>query len=162
DSGKSYQELLDTLNLSFHQIVRDSGGKNVTRPLVLPTMHTSSDQEHIDGLLAVLAQLDDPNIIATTHYYGFWPFSVNIAGHTTFDQTTQDDIVQTFDRLHDNIVSQGIPLIIGEFGLLGFDQHTGTIEQGEKLKFFEYMIHYAQTKGLTHMLWDNGQHFNRH
>ena len=102
-----------------------------------------------------------PYIIATIHYYGFWPFSVNIAGHTTFDETTRDDIHQNFDRLYDTFVSQGIPVIIGEFGLLGFDQHTGTIEQGEKLKFFEYMLNYAQDRGLTHMLWDNGQHFNR-
>src|SRR5699024_8179054 len=35
------------------------------------------------------------------------------------------------------------------------------VQQGEKLKFFEYMIHYAQEKQMTHMLWDNGQHFGR-
>ncbi len=160
-SGKSHQELLDTLNLSFYNIVRASGGNNADRPLVLPTLYTNAGQEHLDALKAFIEDLNDPYIIATIHYYGFWPFSVNIAGHTTFDETTRDDIHQNFDRLYDTFVSQGIPVIIGEFGLLGFDQHTGTIEQGEKLKFFEYMLNYAQDRGLTHMLWDNGQHFNR-
>jgi hypothetical protein len=58
-------------------------------------------------------------------------------------------------------VSQGIPVVLGEFGLLGFDKHTGTIEQGEKLKFFEFLLHYVQERGITHMLWDNGQHLDR-
>jgi Endoglucanase len=161
DAG-SYQQLLDTLNLSFRDIVRTSGGENGTRPIVLPTMHTSSDQHHLDALKSSIIGLNDPNIIVTTHYYGFWPFSVNIAGFTKFDETTRNDIVQTYDRLYNTFVAEGIPVVVGEFGLLGFDQHTGTIEQGEKLKFFEYMITYAESKGITHMLWDNGQHFNRH
>ncbi|WP_270167263.1 cellulase family glycosylhydrolase [Paenibacillus sp. SYP-B4298] len=155
------QEMLDTLNSSFHSIVRASGGENATRPLVLPTMHTSSEQQHLDALYNSMISLNDPNLIATVHYYGFWPFSVNIAGVTRFDEQTRADIISSFDRVHNTFTARGIPVVVGEFGLLGFDQHTGTIEQGEKLKFFEYMIYYAQLKKLTHMLWDNGQHFNR-
>ncbi len=52
-------------------------------------------------------------------------------------------------------------MILGEYGLLGFDRHTGTIQQGEKLKFFEFFGHYARTKKITTMLWDNGQHLGR-
>lgn len=52
-------------------------------------------------------------------------------------------------------------MVLGEYGLLGFDTHIGVVQQGEKLKFFEYMIHYAQEKDIAHMLWDNGQHLNR-
>lgn len=155
------QEMLDTLNASFHSIVRSSGGGNTTRPLVLPTMHTSSEQQHLDALYNAIVSLNDSNLIATVHYYGFWPFSVNIAGVTRFDDQTRNDIIASFDRVHNTFTARGIPVVIGEFGLLGFDQHTDTIEQGEKLKFFEYMIYYAQLKKLTHMLWDNGQHFNR-
>ena len=155
------QEMLDALNASFYDIVRNSGGDNDTRPLVLPTMHTSSDQEHVDALYDFIADLDDPNLIATVHFYGFWPFSVNIAGYTTFKEDSKNHLIEQFDRVHDKYTAEGIPVVIGEYGLLGFDQHTGTIQQGEKLKFFEYMIHYAQTKDLIHMLWDNGQHYNR-
>ncbi|KJK48469.1 cellulase, partial [Lentzea aerocolonigenes] len=50
---------------------------------------------------------------------------------------------------------------LGEYGLLGFDRHTGTIEQGEKLKFFEHLGYHARAKKITTMLWDNGQHFGR-
>lgn len=115
----------------------------------------------IDALYHFIDELNDPNIIATVHYYGFWPFSVNIAGVTTFNEETKQDIISTFDRVHDKFVANDIPVVIGEFGLLGFDTDLNAVQQGEKLKFFEFMIHYAQQKQLTHMLWDNGQHFGR-
>ncbi|GIH02342.1 hypothetical protein Rhe02_04090 [Rhizocola hellebori] len=153
--------LLNELNTSFQRIVRQSGGNNATRLLVLPTLHTSADQPRVDELVSTFTALNDPNLIATVHFYGFWPFSVNIAGFTTFNAEVQQDLVSQFDRVANAFVSRNIPVIIGEYGLLGFDRQVGTIEQGEKLKFFEYLGFYARTKRLTTMLWDNGQHFGR-
>ncbi len=154
-------ELMHELNSTFHTIVRESGGVNADRLLVLPTLRTSSDQARLDELVDTFTALDDPNLVATTHYYGFWPFSVNIAGYTRFDDETKADLTNTFDRLHDTFVAAGIPVIIGEYGLLGFDRSTNVIEQGEKLKFFEYFGSYARQQQLTTMWWDNGQHLGR-
>lgn len=155
------EQMLTELNTSFHQIVRNSGGKNAVRPLVLPSLETSPTQPRMDQLYKTITALNDPNIIATVHYYGFWPFSVNIAGYTTFEKDIKNDITQTFDNVYNTFVAKGIPVIVGEFGLLGFDKDTGVIEQGEKLKFFEYLTYYLKEKKMTSMLWDNGQHFNR-
>ncbi|WP_226002233.1 cellulase family glycosylhydrolase [Paenibacillus sp. BJ-4] len=154
-------QMLQELNVSFHKIVRASGGKNATRPLVLPGLDTSPAQNKINELYNTITKLNDPNLIATVHYYGYWPFSVNIAGHTTFDTDTKNDIIQTFDNVYNTFVAKGIPVIVGEFGLLGFDKNTGVIEQGEKLKFFEFLTYYMKEKKITGILWDNGQHFNR-
>ncbi|MEO3755823.1 cellulase family glycosylhydrolase [Streptomyces sp. B6B3] len=161
-SGEAQEhELLDELNTSFHSIVRDSGGTNATRVLVLPTLHTNADQDKLDPLADTIAALDDPNIAATIHYYGFWPFSVNIAGYTRFDAESQADLTGSFDRVHDTFVSQGIPVILGEYGLLGFDKSLDTVERGEMLKFFELFGSYARQKQITTMWWDNGQHLDR-
>ncbi|MGP3972360.1 cellulase family glycosylhydrolase [Streptomyces sp. 6N223] len=155
------EELLDELNTTFHSIVRGTGGTNATRVLVLPTLHTNGDQAHLDELDDTIAALNDPNIAATIHFYGFWPFSVNIAGYTRFDADTQADITGTFDRAYNTFVSQGIPVIVGEYGLLGWDRSLDVIEHGEALKFLEFFGSYARQKQLTTMWWDNGQHFNR-
>ncbi|MEV0273900.1 cellulase family glycosylhydrolase [Hamadaea sp. NPDC050747] len=154
-------QLMAELNTTFHQVVRASGGPNATRLLVLPTLHTSPDQPRVDELTATLAALNDPNLVATVHFYGFWPFSVNIAGFTRFDATVQKDLTDIFDRVHDAYVAKGIPVIIGEYGLLGFDRSLNVIEQGEKLKFFEFLGYYARQQRITTMWWDNGQHLNR-
>ncbi|UOQ86753.1 cellulase family glycosylhydrolase [Gracilibacillus salinarum] len=155
------QQYLDELNTTFHEIVRSSGGNNDVRPLVLPTINTGAEQEKLDALSGFIQQLEDPNIMATVHYYGFWPFSVNIAGYTRFEEDSKAEIQDVFDRVHNSFTANGIPVIIGEYGLLGFDQNTEVIQQGEKLKFFEYMLNYAQQKDFVHMLWDNGQHLGR-
>jgi len=153
--------LLNDLNTSFHRIVRQSGGGNATRLLVLPTLHTSADQARVNELVSTFNTLNDRNLVATVHFYGYWPFSVNVAGGTRFDATVQQDLIDQFDRVYNAFVARNIPVIIGEYGLLGFDRHTGTIEQGEKLKFFEYLGYYARNRKITTQLWDNGQHFGR-
>ncbi|GHH29108.1 cellulase family glycosylhydrolase [Lentzea cavernae] len=154
-------QLLHELNASFRDIVRRSGGNNASRLLVLPTLHTSSDQARLDELATSIRGFGDPNLIATFHYYGYWPFSVNVAGGTRYDATAQKDLTDSFDRVYNTFVARGVPVVLGEYGLLGFDRHTGTIEQGEKLKFFEHLGYYARTKKITTMLWDNGQHLGR-
>ncbi|HET9516684.1 MAG TPA: cellulase family glycosylhydrolase, partial [Actinoplanes sp.] len=154
-------ELLDELNTSFRTIVRQSGGNNATRLLVVPTLHTSSEQAKIDPLVSWINRVNDRNLIATVHFYGYWPFSANVAGVTTFDAQTQKDLTDSFDRVHNAFVAKNIPVIIGEYGLLGFDKSLFTVQQGEKLKFFEFLGHYAKSKKLTTMWWDNGQHLNR-
>ena len=155
------QALLNELNDSFHQIVRGSGGGNTARPLVISTLEASPSQERMTATYNTISKWNDKNIIATVHYYGFWPFSVNIAGYTTFNAEVQNDITTTFDNVYNTFVAKGIPVIVGEYGLLGFDKNTGVIEQGEKLKFFEYIGHYLKQKQIATMLWDNGQHFSR-
>ncbi|MFC3889878.1 cellulase family glycosylhydrolase [Lentzea rhizosphaerae] len=161
-TGKPQEIALNAeLNAAFHDIVRKSGGNNATRLLVLPTLHTSTEQQYVDPLVEQIRGLNDPNLIATVHSYGYWPFSANVAGGIRYDATAQQFDTDSFDRVHNSFIAKGIPVILGEFGLLGFDRHTGTVEQGEKLKFFEYVGYYARTKKITTMLWDNGQHFDR-
>ncbi|ADI03480.1 putative endoglucanase [Streptomyces bingchenggensis BCW-1] len=101
-------------------------------------------------------------VAATIHFYGWWPFSVNIAGYTRFDATAEKDLSQAFDRAYNTFVAKGVPVIIGEYALLAYD-HTrpGIIERGEVRKYFEYLGQYAHQRQLTTMLWDAGQFLNR-
>ena len=108
-----------------------------------------------------MLDMNDDRLIATIHYYGFYPFSVNLGGSTRFDDKARADVNETLDRAVDIFSPSGIPVVVGEFGLLGFDKSLDTIQEGEKLKYFEYLTYYAREKGLTTMLWDNGQHLNR-
>jgi endoglucanase len=154
-------QLLDELNTTFHSIVRGTGGNNATRVLVLPSLHTNDEQVLLDSLADTIAGLNDPNIAATTHSYGLWHFSVNIAGYTTFNTRARENITDHFDRVYNTFVSRGIPVIVGEYGLLGWDSGTDPVEHGEMLKFFEYFGSYARQRQLTTMLWDNGGRFDR-
>jgi endoglucanase len=154
-------QLLHELNVSFHRIVRQSGGRNATRLLVLPTLNTGADQPRVDGLVETFKRLDDPNLVATTHDYSFWPFSVNIAGYTRYTSEVQDWHTSDWDRVHDAFTANGIPVIIGEYGLLSWDSNDHAVERGEELKFFEFFGYYARAKQFTTMVWDNGGRLDR-
>ncbi|GAA3829251.1 cellulase family glycosylhydrolase [Streptomyces phyllanthi] len=154
--------LLAELNKVTHRIVRDSGGGNTTRLLVLPTLYTNADQGRLDALATELADLRDPMVATTIHFYGWWPFSVNIAGYTRFDATSEQDLTATFDRAYNTFVARGIPVIIGEYALLAYDHNRpGIIQRGEQRKYFEFLGDYARRRNLTTMLWDAGQFLNR-
>nr|MDT0661934.1 cellulase family glycosylhydrolase [Micromonospora sp. DSM 115978] len=154
--------VLAELNAEFVRIVRASGGNNTTRLLVLPTLHTNADQGRLDALMAEFDALDDPNLAATVHFYGWWPFSVNIAGGTRYDTNVEQDLIGTFDRVHTTFVDRDIPVIIGEWALLNWDHNRpGVIERGEFLKFLEAVGYHARIRNLTTMVWDAGQFLNR-
>lgn len=154
-------ELLNIINRAFYDIVRNSGGDNSTRMLVLPTVYTNDSDIFCKALYEMIEDLQDDNIIATIHYYGFWPFSINIGGKTTFDFEVKLQIEEAFNRVNKYFIQNGIPVICGEYGLLGFDNNLDTIEPGEVLKYFEHINYYGKQSEVTLMLWDNGQHFNR-
>ncbi len=162
DKESTYAECLDMMNKACVEIVRASGGNNAERLIVLPTKDTNSEQKYLDHLYVTITDINDPNIIATVHYYGYWPFSVNIAGETEFKGTSVTDIDGLVSRLKTTFIDNGIPVIIGEWGLLGFDTALDTVEHGEILKFFEYFCNAVRENGLTTMWWDNGQHINRY
>ncbi|GLP65017.1 endoglucanase [Streptomyces sp. TUS-ST3] len=148
----------DELNNAFHTVVRQSGGTNATRLLVLPTLHTNSGQVFLDALSAQMKSLGDSNLVATVHYYGYYPFSVNVAGGTQFDATSQKDMSDHFARVRATFTSKGIPVYLGEYGLLAYpdSNHPSRIERGEALKYFEQLGHDARAAGVTTALWDPG------
>ncbi|GLX99429.1 endoglucanase [Herbidospora sp. NBRC 101105] len=161
-SDEQGDQLVHTLNTEFVRLVRQTGGGNATRVLVLPTLHTSGEQVRLDALSSTIAALRDPNIAATVHFYGYWPFSVNIAGGTRYDSAVEQDLVSSFERAHTTFVSRGIPVIIGEWALLSYDYtRPGIIERGELLKYLEAVGYHARIRNLTTMLWDAGSFLNR-
>lgn len=149
--------LLHELNTTFVKLVRDTGGGNATRPLVLPSVYTRADQPMIDSLKNTIVGLNDPHLIATVHYYGWFPFSVNLGNEPRFDETSIEWVHKPFDDVYNTLVADGIPVIVGEFSVLS----GSWIQRGEQLKYHEYVQAYGREKGMTMMLWDTGGIYDR-
>ncbi|MDH6589391.1 endoglucanase [Streptomyces sp. SAI-133] len=156
-------QLLNELNTSFHRIVRASGGGNANRLLVLPTQGCTPSQGLMDDLSDTMGALHDSNLVATVHYYSWYPFSVNIAGGTHYDAAAQKDLNEAFARMHDTFVARDIPVYLGEYGLLSWPDfnHPDRVERGEALKYFEHVGHAARAAGVTTALWDPFSLLNR-
>ncbi|MEV6209501.1 cellulase family glycosylhydrolase [Kitasatospora sp. NPDC051914] len=151
-------QYLRELNTSFHRIVRNSGGANKDRLLVLPSEETNNAQHWLDDLSTTINSLHDRNLVATVHYYSWYPFSVNIANGPSYDATAQKDLTDGFRRVHDTLVAKGVPVYLGEFGLLT-SPYSGVVERGEMLKYFEHVSYEARANGMTTALWDAANDF---
>ena len=104
---------LNELNTSFHAIVRRSGGSNATRFLLLPTLGDTPTRPLMDDLVSTIESLHDPRLIASVHYYGFWPFAVNIAGDTRLGAAAQQDLDDRLRPVAQRVRRQGHPRLRG-------------------------------------------------
>ena len=146
------------VNKAFYDVVRNSGGKNATRMLLLPLLSTSAEEEECRGLAEGVAKLNDPNIMVTFHYYGYWPFSANVAGTTTYTSEVKKGIEDAIDIMDKYFIRNGIGVIAGEYGVLS---EPGVVDHGEYLKYMEYLTWYGQQHNINMMVWDAGQLINR-
>lgn len=154
---------LRELQTSFHSVVRASGGANANRLLSLTTPAGSPDKAFMDDLYTTIASLNDDQLIAQVHFYSWYPFSVNIAGGTHYDATARKHLDDTFATMHQTFVARGIPLYVGEYGLLDYPNHfhPSRVERGEALKYYEHVGYAARRYGITTALWDPFSYLNR-
>ncbi len=154
-------EYLDELQTDFFNVVRHSGGRNGTRLLVL--FPSANSQPGFDALAAEIASLHDSNLVATIHNYGFWPFTVNIAGYDTFNARVQQDMLDLYSEIYNTFVAKGIPAYMGEWGTFKYPSWTdyNAIEPGEADKFFEMFEYEARINHVTTALWDPGLYIDR-
>ncbi|MER7407995.1 cellulase family glycosylhydrolase [Streptomyces sp. NPDC000070] len=156
-------QYLRKLQTSFHSVVRASGGANANRLLSLTTPAGSPDKAFMDDLYTTITSLNDDQLIAQVHFYSWYPFSVNIAGGTHYDATAQKFLDDTFANMHKTFVARGIPLYLGEYGLLEYPNHfhPSRVERGEALKYYEHVGYAARRYGITTALWDPFSYLNR-
>lgn len=166
-SDAQQNQMVGTINQAFYNVVRSTGGNNATRMLVLPTSYTNHGLAYSEYLVSFIQALNDPNIIATVHYYStsLYAFCSNI-GVPMFDQvhngwTARDAADEFYDCIYQTFVDNGIGVAIGEYGL--FNMGTpGGLEDGEVVKFIEYFNYKANSStGICTMIWECGEKINR-
>ena len=167
DFEENAQQKLDAINQAAYDIIRGTKG-NEERMIVIPSVYTN--YEKCVPLYNFIKQLDDENVIATVHYYSEWVYSANL-GKTSFDEelwqnngesyTPRDAADNLMNTLQKQFISNGIGVIIGEYGLLGYDASEGCLQTGEELKYYEYMNELARQNNVCLVFWDNGSGINR-
>ena len=164
------QQKLDDINRAAYDIIRATEG-NATRMIVVPTIVTKFEEKYSEPLYNFIQGLNDENVVATVHYYSEWVYSANL-GKTSFDEvlwqndgvdyTARDAADNMMKIINDQFVKNGIGVIVGEYGLLGYDASEGCLETGEELKYYEYMNYLdSQNDGVCLVFWDNGSGIDR-
>lgn len=150
---------INTLNQIFVNTVREGGGNNTTRYLMVPGYDASPDGAlHKDFVLPNDPGEAENRIIVSVHAYTPYNFALQAQGDSgsksDFDagqESSTRDIDSFMDRLYDRYISQGIPVVIGEFGARDKDGNTQ-----DRVDYAAYYIAAARARGITCLWWDNG------
>ena len=147
-------ECINRLNQQFVDTVRASGGNNATRYLAVPGYSGSPA-----GITNDYFRLpEDPagnRIILEVHAYTPYHFALNqgAGSYDSFslaDREKTQEIASFMDSLYSRFVSQGIPVIIDEYGAMN---KNGNLQ--DRVDWTAYYVCAASARGMTCCWWDN-------
>lgn len=179
DYGKPDEKAYDNIN-AYNQIfvdsVRATGSNNEKRWLLLPGWNTNIDYTAGDDYNFKIptdngCKADGKRIMISVHYYD--PFNFTIDENKTaktqwgkyavknYDNWGQEDYVDSqMALLNEKFVSQGYPVVIGEFGAQ--DKTEKFADYNEFRRYWaEYLIKAAKKNGVVCVCWDNGYNGNK-
>lgn len=168
--------------LSYHQTfinaVRSTGGKNTYRVLVI--QGPSTDIDKTTALMNTLPSDPTPNkMMAEVHYYGPWQFcgltedaswgnmfyywgngyhsATDPSRNATWGE--EDYVIAEFQKMKTKFVDNGIPVVLGEYGVIRRTTLTGsnlTLHLASRAYWDKYITQQARVHGLLPFYWDNG------
>ncbi|MBQ8928178.1 MAG: cellulase family glycosylhydrolase [Oscillospiraceae bacterium] len=141
------RDVINHLLAAFVRTVRDSGGNNAGRALVVTTHAASITDAALDGLVLP----DDGNLIVSIHNYAPWKFTAgDFPSESSFTDAGRAELDREFDTLRSKFLDRGIPVIIGEFGA------ENKNNAGDRTAYYSYYISAAAQRGIPCFIWDNG------
>lgn len=145
---KAERDVLNRMNKAFVDTVRETGGNNKTRFLMIAPYGATSTSYTAMTALEIPA---DERIIVSVHSYA--PNELALYGdlnYKTFDQKGKNEIDWVFDNINKAYISKGIPVIMGECGFTNRDN------EAERIKGYKYYLAAAKKYGIPCIVWDNG------
>ncbi len=144
------REIVNFLNFSALETIRNSGGNNKERYVIIPTYACSGLDENIDALTLP----DDDRVIVAVHYYFGTAHQSEFADCE--DQWTLSEkysLYKTFRRMHKRYIANGYGVCKSEFGWTDRD-HPENLAANAK-----FYVELAEKFGFSCMVWDNGSSF---
>jgi len=144
-------EVLEEYNRLALKTVRLSGGNNLVRFMMFPTMAAS-----YDNLAKFNFKLPDDKefsvnndrILLSLHMYLPYNFALNEdKTYNVFTEEYQNELLSDFKYLYDNVIQKGSHVVIGEMGVTDKDNMP------ERLKYAKFYVENARKHHLCSVLW---------
>ncbi len=145
-STKAY-ETLNSLNQSFVDLIRSTGGKNPVRHLLIAGYWT--DIKMTCSSLYHMPEDPAGRCIVSVHYYTPWEFCTTNIQSSWGTSAEQEQMETLIGMMKTSFVDKGIPVIIGEYAASGDDFDSCIF-------FCEKLVKMCHDYGIATFLWDNG------
>lgn len=171
----TYYSNLNAYNQIFVDTVRQTGGNNSARWLLIPGWNTNIDYTvgnygfvlPTDNFRSSSIPSSEKRIMISVHYYSPWDFAgeesgtitqwgasaANTSKKSTWGQ--EDYLDSQLKSTYDKFVTQGYPVVVGEFGSIdktAFDSTNNTY----RAEFAKAVSGAAKKYSSVPIYWDNG------
>ncbi|GKX67529.1 glycoside hydrolase family 5 protein [Inconstantimicrobium mannanitabidum] len=171
----TYYANINAYNQIFVDTVRQVGGNNSSRWLLIPGWNTNIDYTvgnygfklPTDNYRSTSIPKSEKRIMISVHYYSPWDFcgdesgtvtqwgatSTNASKKSTWGQ--EDYLNSQFQSMYNKFVTQGYPVVIGEYGSIdktNFDSANNTY----RAAFAKAVCSTAKKYSCVPVYWDNG------
>lgn len=148
------REMVNELNNAFYNTVRESGGKNGSRYLMIPTYCNSVKEEAISQL-----SIPGDKIIVSVH--GYKPYNFCFVDENAKEWNNEESgtgdskekISEFFSDLDYAFIQNGIPVVITEFAVCD----SRALDQ--RLEWLDYYLSQADAHSINCMWWDDGKDY---
>jgi endoglucanase len=171
----TYYANLNAYNQIFIDTVRQTGGNNATRWLLIPGWNTNIDYTTgnygfvmpTDNYRSSSIPASEKRIMISAHYYSPWDFcgeesgTITQWGATATDTARkstwgQEDYMDSqIKAMYDKFVTQGYPVVIGEFGTVDKTSADSTNSKYRAV-FAKTLCVDCKKYGAVPVVWDNG------
>lgn len=145
------REMVNELNGVFVESVRETGGENEDRYLIIsPYCH----RVQTDAMKELT--IPEGNIIVAVHMYEPYRFCQQDEGSPDWNgEETKEvaDIREIFDEIEELYIRQGIPVMITEFGCKDKDNTES------RVAWTKLYCELAKERGISCFWWDNGKEY---
>ena len=144
-------EVLEEYNRLALKTVRLSGGNNLVRFMMFPTMGASYDNyAKFNFKLPEDKEfnINNDKILLSLHMYLPYNFALNEdKTYNTFTEEYQKELLDDFKYLYNNVILKGTHVVIGEMGVTNKDNMP------ERLKYAKFYVENARKYHLCSILW---------
>lgn len=169
-TAENYGNIND-YNQIFVDTVRNAGGNNGSRYLLVPGWNTDIDYTTGDVGYALAGNFVIPNdstgrVMISVHYYAPWDFcgdeskdiifrwGDNLKGQVKPRQN-ESLVDRQFDKIYNAYIKNGYGVIIGEYGSID-KTHKDERNTTYRAYFAEYVNYAAHKRNIVTVYWDNG------
>ena len=145
---------INQLNQLFVDTVRAAGGNNASRYLCIPS-YDASPWYAVDSAFHLPEDQVENRLIVAAHAYTPYDFALNTKSNDNSfdlekDAAKKSEIAMFMNRLYERFISQGIPVLMDEYGALN---KNGNLQS--RVNFAAYYVASASARGMTCCWWDN-------
>lgn len=135
---------INKLNAAALKSIRDSGGNNAKRYVLMPTYAASPNELNVNGM----QMPDDDRIMAEIHGYRPENFAMNATSNWS-ESAGAGELIAFMNTLKNKFINNGIPVIIDEFGAVNNNNEDNRAE------WAKYYVSLADSYGMACVWWDN-------